>query len=222
MQGDLDEVLDGLHALELVGLPRHLGGHPEGLVVDGLLEALEAGRAGLGAQLEQVLDVLGGLDGAEELEGPHGELRSDLHRAELQQGDLALAQEVLGVLVRAQSLCLHVALQVVSNERAREVRVFFFFFIKNQLHSSETRKNVSSPATQLNPVSQFGKLVWQPPLFDDALWRDGHFTQRVGIRRRRQGKLPNGLSDHLLGRGVLADHDVPRLLVRLEDSQNLV
>lgn len=43
VQGDLDEVLDGLHAFELVGLPRHLCGHPEGLVVDGLLEALQAG-----------------------------------------------------------------------------------------------------------------------------------------------------------------------------------
>lgn len=100
MQGNLDEMLDGLHAFELVWLPRHLRGHPEGLVVDGLLEALQAGRARLGAQLEQVLDVLRGLDGAEKFKSPHGELRGHLHRAELQQGDLAFAQEVLGVLVR--------------------------------------------------------------------------------------------------------------------------
>lgn len=43
VQCNLDEVLDGLHALELVGLPCDLGGHPEGLVVDGLFESLEAG-----------------------------------------------------------------------------------------------------------------------------------------------------------------------------------
>ena len=71
VQGDLDEVLDGLHALELVGLPRHLGGHPEGLVIDCLLEALQAGRARLGAQLEQVVDILSGLDGTEKFKGPH-------------------------------------------------------------------------------------------------------------------------------------------------------
>lgn len=99
VQGDLDEVFDVLHPFELVGLPRHLCGHPEGLVVDGLLKAFQAGRARLGAQLKQIVDVFGGLDGAEELEGPHGELRGDLHCAELQQRDLAFSQEVLSVLV---------------------------------------------------------------------------------------------------------------------------
>lgn len=99
VQGDLDEVLDVLHALELVGLPRHLRGHPEGLMVDGLLKALEAGRACLGAQFEQVIDVLCGLDGTKELKGTHGELGGYFHCAELQEGDLAFPEEVLGILV---------------------------------------------------------------------------------------------------------------------------
>lgn len=100
VQGDLDEVLNDLHAFELVGLPRHFCSHPEGLVVDGLLEALQAGRTRLGAQLEQVVDVLCRLDGAEQFKRAHGELRGNLHCAELQQGDVALSQEVLSVLVR--------------------------------------------------------------------------------------------------------------------------
>lgn len=99
MQGDLDEVLDDLHALQLVWLPRHLRCHPEGFVVDRLLEALEADRAHLGAQLEQVVDVLGGLDGAEQFKRSHGELGGHLHSAELQQGDLAFSKEVLGILI---------------------------------------------------------------------------------------------------------------------------
>lgn len=42
---------------------------------------------------------LGGLDVPEELEVPHGELGGHLHGAELQQGDLALSEEILSVLV---------------------------------------------------------------------------------------------------------------------------
>lgn len=84
-------MLYDLHALELVGFPYHLGCHPEGLMVDGLLEALEADRACLGAQLEQVVDVFGGLDGTEKFKGSHGELGGHLHRAELQQSDLAFS-----------------------------------------------------------------------------------------------------------------------------------
>ena len=117
VQRDLDEVLDGLHAFELVRLSRHLRGHPEGLVVNGLLEALQAGRARLGAQLEQVVDVFCGLDGTEEFKSPHGELSGHLHCTELQQRDLAFSQEVLSVLVWTQRLRLHVALQVVSDDR---------------------------------------------------------------------------------------------------------
>lgn len=83
VQGDLDEVLDGLHALELVGLPRHLCGHPEGLVIDGLLKALQASWACLGAQLEQVIYIFSGFDGTEKFKGPHWELSSHLHRTEL-------------------------------------------------------------------------------------------------------------------------------------------
>lgn len=99
VQGDLDEVLDDLHALELVGLSHHLCCHPEGFVVDGLLEALEADGAHLGAQLEQVVDVFGGLDGAEKFKRSHGELGGHLHGAELQQGDLTFSEEVLGILI---------------------------------------------------------------------------------------------------------------------------
>lgn len=65
VQSNFDEMLYSLHAFELIGLPRHLCGHPEGLVVDGLLKTLQAGRAQLRSQLKQVVDVLCGLDGAE-------------------------------------------------------------------------------------------------------------------------------------------------------------
>lgn len=47
VQGNFDEVLYSLHTFELIGLPRHFCGHPEGLVVDGLLETLQAVRARL-------------------------------------------------------------------------------------------------------------------------------------------------------------------------------
>lgn len=99
VQGYLDEVLDDLHAFELVRFPRHLRRHPKGLVVNCFLEALEAGGAGLRAQLEKVVDVFGGLDGAEKFKGPHGELRGHLDGAELQQRDLSFPKEVLGILV---------------------------------------------------------------------------------------------------------------------------
>lgn len=99
MESYLDEMLDSLHALELVGLPGHLRRHPEGFLVDDLLEALEAKRARLGLELEQVVDVLGGLDGAEEFEGTHGELRGYFHGGQLEEGDLAFTKKVLGVLV---------------------------------------------------------------------------------------------------------------------------
>lgn len=65
VQSNFDEMLYSFHAFELIGLPRHLCGHPEGLVVDGLLKTLQAGRAQLRSQLKQVVDVLCGLDGAE-------------------------------------------------------------------------------------------------------------------------------------------------------------
>ena len=57
--------------------------------------------------------LLGGGDVPEELEVPHGELCRHLHCAELQQADLALPQEVLGIVIRAQGLRVHVVLQVV-------------------------------------------------------------------------------------------------------------
>lgn len=44
-------------------------------------------------------NILCGLNVPEELKVSHGELSSDLHGAELQQRDLTLSEEVLGVLV---------------------------------------------------------------------------------------------------------------------------
>lgn len=43
--------------------------------------------------------ILCGLDVPEQLKVSHGELRGDLHGAELQQRDLTLSEEILGVLV---------------------------------------------------------------------------------------------------------------------------
>lgn len=99
VQGNFDEVLYSLHSFELIGLPCHLSGHPEGLVVDGLLKTLQAGRAWLWSQLEQIVDVLSWLDGAEQFESSHWELRGNLHRTELQQRNLAFSQEILSILV---------------------------------------------------------------------------------------------------------------------------
>lgn len=76
----------------------------------------------------------------------------------------------------------------------------------------------SLPATQLNPVSEFGQLVWKPPLFDDTLWCDRYFTKRVSICCCSEGKLPDCLSHHFFSRRVFPNHDVSRLLIRLEDS----
>lgn len=43
--------------------------------------------------------ILCGLDVPEELKVSHGELGSDLHGAKLQQSDLTLPEEILGILV---------------------------------------------------------------------------------------------------------------------------
>ncbi len=44
-------------------------------------------------------DILCGFDVPEELKVSHGELGGDLHGAELQQRDLTLSEEILGVFV---------------------------------------------------------------------------------------------------------------------------
>lgn len=54
--------------------------------------------------------ILCGLDVPEELKVSHGELGSDLHGAKLQQSDLTLPEEILGILVWTQRLCLHIVL----------------------------------------------------------------------------------------------------------------
>lgn len=99
VQGNLDKVLDDLHPLQLVGLAHDLRSYPEGFLVDHLLELLQIIRASLRLELEEVVDVLGGFDLAEELEIPHRELCGHLHCAELQQGDVTLPQEVLCIFV---------------------------------------------------------------------------------------------------------------------------
>lgn len=43
--------------------------------------------------------ILCGLNVPEKLKVPHGELGSDFHGAELQQRDLTLSEEILGILV---------------------------------------------------------------------------------------------------------------------------
>ena len=64
-----------------------------------LLKLLEPSAGSGRGQPVEVVDVFGGLDVSKEVKVPHGELGGHLHGAQLQQGDLALSQELLGVLV---------------------------------------------------------------------------------------------------------------------------
>lgn len=80
----------------------------------------------------------------------------------------------------------------------------------------------SSPAVELNPISQFGELVGQAALFDDSLRANGYLTQGVGLRCRDEAELIDGVGDHVLGSSVLADDDVAALLVGLEHPDHLV
>lgn len=74
--------------------------------------------------------ILCGLDVPEQLKVSHGELGSNLHGAELQQRDLTLSQEILGILVRTQRLCLHIVLQVVPTGRTQGERIRLSIAIK--------------------------------------------------------------------------------------------
>lgn len=57
MQRDLDEVFDGLHSLEGVGLLQDLRGDPEGLLVYHLLKLLQVTTSHRRVQLEQVVHI---------------------------------------------------------------------------------------------------------------------------------------------------------------------
>lgn len=59
-------------------------------------------------------------------------------------------------------------------------------------------------------------------MLDNPLWRDRDLAQRILVWGGSDGKLSDGLDDHFLGRGVLTDHDVPALLVSLENSEHLI
>lgn len=59
-------------------------------------------------------------------------------------------------------------------------------------------------------------------MLDNPLWRDRDLAQRILVRGGSDGKLSDGLDDHFLGRCVLTDHDVPALLVSLENSEHLI
>lgn len=63
--------------------------------------------------------ILCGLNVPEKLKVSHWKLGSDLHGAELQERDMTLSEEVLGVLIWTQCLRLHVVLQVVPTEKKR-------------------------------------------------------------------------------------------------------
>lgn len=78
------------------------------------------------------------------------------------------------------------------------------------------------PAVELNPICQLGELVGQASLFYDSLWADGHLAQGVRLGSREEAELVDGVSDHILGGGVLADDDVAALLVGLEHPDHLV
>lgn len=57
VQRDLDEVLDGLHSLQGVGLLQDLRSDPEGLLVDHLLKLLQVTTSHRRVQLEQVVHI---------------------------------------------------------------------------------------------------------------------------------------------------------------------
>lgn len=66
MKGDLDEVLDNLHPFALVGFTHNLRGDPEGLLIDEVLEVAQVAGRLVWTQLEEVGDVIGGLDAGKE------------------------------------------------------------------------------------------------------------------------------------------------------------
>lgn len=78
------------------------------------------------------------------------------------------------------------------------------------------------PPAQLYSVSKLGKLIWEPSLFDNSLWRDRDLTEGILLWGGSNSKLSDGLDDHFLCCGVLTDHDVSALLVSLENSQYLI
>lgn len=113
MKGDLDEVLDYLHPFGLVGFTHNLRGDPEGLLIDEVLEVAQVAGRLVWTQLEEVGDVIGGLDAGKEQVVARRELIGYLRGAQRQQTDLRFPLHLLGLDVRAQRLRLHVALKVV-------------------------------------------------------------------------------------------------------------
>lgn len=59
-------MFDYLHPLGLVGFPHDLCGDPERLLIDQVFEVAKVARRLVGMQLEEVRDVIGGLDAGEE------------------------------------------------------------------------------------------------------------------------------------------------------------
>lgn len=57
MQGDLDEVLDGLHSLQGIGFFQDFRRHPERLLVYHVFELFQIAAAYRGVQLKQVIHV---------------------------------------------------------------------------------------------------------------------------------------------------------------------
>lgn len=62
VQRDLDEVFDGLHSLQGVGLLQDLRGDPEGLLVYHLLKLLQVATSHRRVQFEQVVHIPAGQD----------------------------------------------------------------------------------------------------------------------------------------------------------------
>lgn len=85
-----------------------------------------------------------------------------------------------------------------------------------------SQKKVYAPSIELNPVSQLGELVREPPLLDDALGADGHLAQGIGLRGPCQVELVDSMTHHLLCCSVFADDDVTALLIRFENSYHLI
>lgn len=105
-----------------------------------------------------------------------------------------------------------IILEVFSNPQ--------FFNPERQIKPNQ--KKVHLPSIELNPVSQLGELIREPPLFDDPLRADRHLTQGIGVRGSCQVEFMDSVTHHLLCCSIFADDDVTALLICFENSYHLI
>ena len=194
--GDLYEVLDDARALGQRGLAQYLVDHPEHLLVGELGEARQVGEA-VGARplaLVQVVDVLAGLDGAEQAVVAQRELGGHLERIELQEVDLRVAHELVhGARVLQELLGRHVRAQVVAR-------------VERQL------------------LGQVVHEVVEEALLDELLVVDADLAESVGGAALLVAdvELAESEHDHLLAARLLLHHQVLERLVVLVDLEHVL